>query len=261
MRIQFHKYHGAGNDFIVIDNRNPVFDKSDRCTVKKLCDRRFGIGADGLMLLQGHPDLDFEMIYFNSDGNEGTLCGNGGRCIISFAKYLNIIDDKTRFMAIDGVHDGVIKTKEYVQIKMSDVKKIEALGKDFFLNTGSPHYVVFCNNLKDLDVYEEGRKIRYNDKFYNEGTNVNFVEKDGNNLFVRTYERGVEDETFACGTGIVASAITAAHISQKHEKNAYNVKALGGKLKVEFKYEKSMYTEIWLSGPAVRVFDGWIELN
>lgn len=255
MRLHFNKYHGAGNDFIIIDNRMNLFDNKNHELIEKLCDRHFGIGADGLMLLQNHDQSDFRMIYFNSDGNEGSLCGNGGRCITAFANHLGIIGKHTRFMAADGIHEAEIDSPCLIRLKMADVEQIEEGENYYYLNTGSPHYVEFTDNLKDKDVIRDGRKIRNNERFSQEGTNVNFVELEKNGLFVRTYERGVENETYACGTGIVASAISAA-LKSKSDTNSYPVRALGGELLVSFEYNNHKFENIWLEGPAAYVYSG-----
>ncbi len=259
MILNFSKYQGAGNDFIIIDNRTGFFNNEDQDLISRLCDRRFGIGADGLMLVQDKEKFDFEMVYFNSDGFEGTMCGNGGRCIVAFAYNRKIIGDSAKFMAIDGEHDAVVLSPNYVKLKMGDVHQVETGEDYYFLNTGSPHYVTFRDSLEKFDVYQEGRKIRYNDRFKLEGTNVNFVELRKNALFVRTYERGVEDETYACGTGITASAIAAA-LKLDVAQSEFNVKALGGDLKVSFSKKSNAFENIWLEGPATPVFDGTIKV-
>jgi diaminopimelate epimerase len=259
MTTQFYKYQGAGNDFIVIDNRNPILKKSGHKIINNLCDRRFGIGADGLMLLQNKDNYDFEMIYFNSDGKEGSMCGNGGRCIVAFAYFLGIIKGETKFWAIDGEHIAHVAEPEYIKLKMSEVNSVEQNTDHYFLDTGSPHYVSFVKGIEELDVYNQGKEIRYNKRFSDVGTNVNFVEEINNRLLVRTYERGVENETLACGTGIVASAICAA-IETGKTKDEYNIKALGGDLKVRFTQKGNSFKNIWLEGPAKQVFVGEIEV-
>lgn len=256
----FHKYQGTGNDFIIIDNRDMRFSKNDYSLVAKLCDRHFGIGADGLMLLQNKTGFDFEMVYFNSDGNPSSMCGNGGRCIVAFARKLNLIDEKALFWAIDGEHEASIKN-DYVSLKMCDVNKIEKHEDYYFLNTGSPHYVKFVSDLAHYNVFEEGRKVRYNNRFKQDGTNVNFIETENDKLFVRTYERGVEGETFSCGTGVVASALVAAvnNISTKAESCL--IKTLGGNLNVCFNRKPdNTFDSIYLEGPANFVFKGEMEV-
>jgi diaminopimelate epimerase len=255
MKLHFFKYHGAGNDFIILDNRNMSFEADNFSLIARMCDRRFGIGGDGLMLLQDHESCDFEMRYFNSDGYEGSMCGNGGRCIVSFARRLSIIESSARFMAVDGIHEATIEGNDRINLKMSDVTQVESVGNDFYLNTGSPHYVRFLEDLSHLDVVAEGRKIRYNERFNREGTNVNFVRIENDRLTVYTYERGVEDETLACGTGITASALCAA-LKSGVSKGFFPVAAKGGNLEVSFERKKEGFTDICLKGPAQFVFEG-----
>lgn len=259
MILECYKYQGTGNDFVLIDNR----DKSITLTseqVKLLCDRRFGIGADGLMLLELEPGVDFEMVYFNSDGNESSMCGNGGRCITAFAKYLGIIGNETKFIATDGLHDAKVNS-EIVSLKMNDVRQVE-IGEDYYyLNTGSPHYVKFVSDIENYNVFAEGQKIRYSERFAAEGTNVNFIERKENELFVRTYERGVENETYSCGTGVTAAALVAALKGVSTEKNSCRIKTLGGNLNVKFdKVLENTFYNIWLEGPAKFVFRTSIEV-
>lgn len=259
MGIQFYKYQGTGNDFILIDNRDQSIALSTE-QVKHLCDRRFGIGADGLMLLEAVTGHDFKMVYYNSDGNESTMCGNGGRCIVAFAKKLGIIGEQTNFLAIDGTHEARIHT-DFVSLQMNDVNGIEKHGEDFFLNTGSPHYVKVVNDLMTHPVVTEGREIRYSGQFGDKGTNVNFIEKSGNTLLVRTYERGVEDETLSCGTGVTAAALAAAHLKLFDENETCSIQTPGGKLSVRFhQTKKDHFSNIWLQGPAEFVFEGSIQI-
>jgi diaminopimelate epimerase len=262
MELTFYKYEGAGNDFVLIDDRKMQFPEDRTDLVKFICDRHFGIGADGLMLLRLEDGYDYKMVYYNSDGNVGSMCGNGGRCLAAFAHKMGIIEMKAVFTAVDGVHEAELLSGNYVRLKMSDVTEIET-GKDFyFLNTGSPHYVKFMPSISDLDVYNEGRKIRYNERFAKAGTNVDFVQEHADRISVRTYERGVEDETLACGTGIVASAICTG-ISKGTNHGSYSsiVNALGGQLKVSFLRNDNKITDIWLEGPATFVFKGTIQLS
>jgi diaminopimelate epimerase len=259
MKFNFFKYQGTGNDFIIIDNRNNTISLSND-TIKKLCDRRFGIGSDGLMILENHSDLDFNMQYFNSDGNEGTMCGNGGRCMVAFAKSLNIIDKETSFNSIDGIHKARINYNNTISLEMQNVNKVDIVNKNYFLNTGSPHYVTFKEKVKEIDVFKRGKEIRNSAEFEPSGTNVNFVEQMDDKLFVRTYERGVEDETYSCGTGVTASAISAS-VHLDSDKNSYDIVTLGGNLNVSFKkIDKNTFTDIWLTGPATFVFTGEIEI-
>lgn len=261
MEITFFKYQGAGNDFIIIDDREEKFDRSNNDLVARMCDRRFGIGADGLMLLRSKEGFDFEMVYYNADGREGSMCGNGGRCIVSFAKRINVIGDKCCFIAVDGPHEAEVIDHQglnWISLKMIDVPDIEKGVGYVFMDTGSPHYVSFnSNNLENMNLIEEARKIRYNQRYAKEGTNVNFIDVNDNVLKIRTYERGVEDETLACGTGVTAAVLTA-HITGNIKGNEIDVKAKGGNLKVLFDKVGNGYQNIWLQGPAEFVFKGLV---
>lgn len=266
MDLNFYKYHGAGNDFVLIDNRYNQYSflKNSPEIIKNICDRHFGIGADGLMLLNSNEKSAFSMQYFNSDGNEGTMCGNGGRCIAWFANQLKIVGKEFQFDAIDGMHEAIIikKNKDLaiIKLKMQDVVEVEEYENHFVMDTGSPHYVKFVSNLDELDVFAEGKKIRNSMQYHEEGINVNFVERKEDFLFVRTYERGVENETLACGTGVTASAI-ANNLDIHQVDNPTFIKTMGGNLKVFFKKKKdSFFTDIWLQGPAVKVFEGIYEI-
>jgi diaminopimelate epimerase len=259
MIISFNKYQGTGNDFIIIDNRDGNFDPGDNSLVNKLCDRRFGIGADGLMLISDHPELDYEMRYYNSDGREGTMCGNGGRCAASFALKCGIAGESQRFMATDGMHRAEIKNN-IISLLMQDVKNIRKINGNYVLNTGSPHYVIFRDDVDSMDVYGEGKKLRWSEDFAPGGTNVNFVRPEKNCIYVRTFERGVEDETLSCGTGVTASAI-AAVLSGHYGTATVPVKTRGGDLSVSFKRVKDVITDIWLTGPGTFVFEGKTDSN
>jgi len=258
MIIVFNKYQGAGNDFIIIDNRNSVFNPENSELIKKLCDRRFGIGADGLILICRSTVNDFEMKYFNSDGNESTMCGNGGRCSADFAIRSGIADKNLIFNAIDGVHRA-ISEKGIIRLQMNDVKEPEIINGNYFLNTGSPHYIIFRNNVETIDVNTEGKEIRWSDQFAPGGTNVNFVEIEVNGIYVRTFERGVEEETLSCGTGVTASAI-ASVLTGHFDNNTVNVRTKGGTLSVSFKISENRIFNVWLSGPATFVFEGMIAI-
>ncbi len=254
--ISFEKYHGTGNDFIMIDDRDSRLNP-DTETIRLMCDRHFGIGADGLILIRKAEGYDFEMVYYNSDGNRGSMCGNGGRCSVAFASELGLVKDEADFLAYDGRHKAkIISRKPYViRLHMNDVKEIENAGTFSFLNTGSPHYVEFRKNVSDMDVVVEGRKVRYNERFRTEGTNVNFVEPENGQLNIRTYERGVEDETLSCGTGVTASVIAAAQ-NGIITSSPGRVFTPGGSLMVHFVKDGNGYSDIWLEGEAVRVFSG-----
>lgn len=259
MKLHFQKYQGSGNDFIMVDNRALIFPKTNTNLINKLCDRRFGIGADGLILLEPSENQDFKMVYFNADGNEGSMCGNGGRCIVAFAKQLGIIKNETSFDAVDGLHYATIEG-EIVSLKMIDVSEIEVTDSHTFLDTGSPHHIFFCNDVSSINVKKLGRKIRYGAPYFNEGTNVNFVEQLSDNSFkVRTYERGVENETLACGTGVTAVAI-AANKTNKTATESIKIEVMGGDLEVSFKKEGNMYTHVFLKGPVKVVFEGNITI-
>jgi diaminopimelate epimerase len=260
MKVAFQKYQGTGNDFIIIDNyhiQSPVLSAKE---IKKLCDRHFGIGADGLMLLSKKEGYDFEMLYYNSDGNESSMCGNGGRCLVKFAHDSGIHKSKYHFIATDGEHEAEIDLDGTVSLKMKDVDKVEYHNNHAILNTGSPHFVKFAQEVKDIDVVDSGRGIRYSSQFEEEGINVNFVETlDEDSIYVRTYERGVEDETLSCGTGVTAAALLSAH--NENGFNTVDVKTPGGNLSVEFnKADDEHFTDIWLCGPAVLVFKGEVEI-
>ena len=260
MKLQFEKYHGNGNDFIIIDDRTLSFKASKR-KIHQLCDRRFGIGADGLMLVRNSDKANFEMIYYNSDGAVGTMCGNGGRCIAAFAYSHKIVLEKITFVASDGLHEAAInKAKEGVydvSLEMQPVSKVVKYDKSYFINTGSPHHIEFVADADATDVYNRGKEIRNSKKYSPEGTNVDFVEIKGNTLYVRTYERGVEAETLSCGTGVIASAMAA--FLETGNKD-WRIKTRGGNFEVTFNSDGDRFSAIWLRGPAQCVFKGEIEI-
>jgi len=258
MAHQFYKYQGTGNDFIIIDNRQEHFNKNNTKLIAFLCDRRFGIGADGLILLENHEDYDFKMVYYNSDGNESSMCGNGGRCIASFARFLGVITNEARFLAIDGEHKAILNGSK-VSLQMQDVSDIKKFDNHVFLDTGSPHHVQLEGMLQQLNIKEEGSKIRYGDLYNEAGSNVNFVQKVTANKFaIRTYERGVEDETLSCGTGVTAVALAMHHIGETDDEVVQLI-TQGGLLEVRFKKTSNGYEDIWLVGPAAMVFKGEVE--
>lgn len=260
MEITFYKYQGTGNDFVMIDNRDGAFPKNDTALVAKLCDRRFGIGGDGLILLENDESSDFRMVYYNSDGNTSSMCGNGGRCIVAFAKRLGLIRDHARFMASDGLHDATIGADGIVSLHMKDVDHIKTGNGYIFLDTGSPHHVEFVEDVRQVNVTELGAKIRYGDLYGKPGSNVNFVNETGDGKFsVRTYERGVEDETLSCGTGVTAVAIAVHYLGKtKSEKVKLNVE--GGTLEVSFEVKDGKYSKVYLIGPAEFVFNGTVTI-
>lgn len=257
---QFHKYQGTGNDFIMIDNRLQTFPKNNTQLIGRLCDRRFGIGADGLILLENDNSTDFRMVYYNADGNESTMCGNGGRCLVAFAKQLEIIQEKTVFNAIDGLHTATIDAQNQVKLQMKDVNHVDISDGYVFLNTGSPHHVQMVEDLKNWDVKKEGAQIRYSDLYGKEGSNVNFVSMINEATFaVRTYERGVEDETLSCGTGVTAVAIAMHHLG-KTNQNQIKLFVEGGVLGVSFEHHQGQYAQVFLMGQATFVYEGTILL-
>jgi diaminopimelate epimerase len=261
MKLHFYKYQGAGNDFILIDNRTLSIDHQNPKLISRLCDRRFGIGGDGMMFLQNREGFDFEMVYYNADGRPSSMCGNGGRCIVAFAKYLGIIDIETNFLAVDGPHYAKISAEgDWVSLQMIDVNEIVKDEEAYVLNTGSPHYVQLVEGLKDKDVYRDGHAIRNNDTYRAKGINVNFVEPKDEGYFVRTFERGVEDETYACGTGVTAVALAMAKHYFQTGHITTPIKVLGGDLNIRFNFDGQKYTDIFLEGPAVKVFEGEVDL-
>jgi len=260
MQIAFYKYQGTGNDFVMIDNRTNTFPKEDAKLIELLCDRKFGVGADGLILLENHSKYNFTMVYYNSDGNESTMCGNGGRCLVAFAKQLGLIEDKAEFDAVDGYHFATINQYNMVSLQMKDVDTIESNENYIFLNTGSPHHVTLVNDLESFNVKVEGAKIRYSSLYGKAGSNVNFVSPINKDTFtIRTYERGVENETLSCGTGATAVAI-AMYVSKRVTSNHVNINVEGGKLAVNFNENKGVFTNVNLIGPATFVFEGIINI-
>lgn len=258
MKISFFKYQGTGNDFIILNNLNKEYSLSPE-QVHRLCNRKFGIGADGLMLLNPSEYHDFDMEYYNADGRESTMCGNGGRCLVKFASHQGMRKKKYEFTAIDGVHEATIEDDGWVYLKMKDVQGVKRWYNDAVLDTGSPHYIRPARDVRRLNVYKEGKAIRYSDEYKEQGINVNFVEEEDSHIFVRTYERGVEDETLSCGTGVTAADLIFAH--NEVGFNRVNVTTLGGKLAVEFdKIGENAFENIYLCGPAEYVFQGTIEV-
>ena len=261
MNIKFDKYQGAGNDFIIIDNRKGHYSSLSRIELNRLCNRNTGIGADGVILVEDSAEADFEMRYFNSDGNPSSLCGNGGRCSVAFANRYNIIGEHTCFKAIDGLHLAQLLTPSEVRLKMQKVNFFTKYGDAIIIDTGSPHYVKIVKNISEVNVKTEGAAIRYSDEFKSKGINVNFVQKkSGHSFLIRTYERGVEDETLACGTGAVAGALVMHYLGETKGNTKIELQTLGGILKVDFETNNNTYQNIHLEGPANFVFSGTIEL-
>ena len=259
MEIRFSKYQGTGNDFVIIDNRDGSIALSNQ-QIEFLCDRRFGVGADGLIVLGIAAGYDFSMAYYNADGTEGTMCGNGGRCLVQYAHDHGIVKENYLFIAIDGPHEASIESNGWIHLKMSDVNAVET-GENFFVtNTGSPHYVQLVKDIKHFDVFAKGKAIRYNERFKTEGVNINFIEFHDDHLFVRTYERGVENETYSCGTGVTASAITT-HLNKLGE-HSVSIKTIGGDLAVSFNNQGGgHFNDIWLQGPGTFVYSASINLK
>lgn len=265
MKVHFHKYQATGNDFVVIDNRSGQFNLTTD-QIRAICDRRFGVGADGVMLIEKHPSVNFNLQYYNSDGSQ-SLCGNGSRAAVKMAASLGLVNGKARFEAYDGAHDAEIKDGGIVRLRMNDVRDVRQIGEDLFIDTGSPHYIRFVEDVQRAPVFDEGRKIRYSDAFAPGGTNVNFVQlMDDKSIFVRTYERGVENETLSCGTGVTAAALAASY---RGLTSPVRVNTLGGDLQVEFTSTTSsghtdgksaIFQDIYLIGPAKLVFEGDLEL-
>ena len=258
MQLKFSKYHGTGNDFIMVYNYNDSYCLS-QSDVKKICNRRFGVGADGLIIIENSLDADFKMTYYNADGFVGSMCGNGARCAVSFAKELELIQNQCEFLAYDGMHKGLILENGLVSIEMVDVSLIEVQNNIWKIDTGSPHLICFRDNVLEIDVKHEGASIRNSSNYIKDGINVNFVQLTNNEIFIRTYERGVEDETLSCGTGAIASAI-AAYESGLLNSDRIKVNVLGGQLEVLFSKVGSKYSNIHLIGPTKFVFNGEVDV-
>jgi diaminopimelate epimerase len=271
LKIHFYKYEATGNDFVIIDNRSGAYSFS-AAQIQKICDRRFGIGADGLILIEKHPALDFNLNYYNSDGSQ-SLCGNGSRAAVQMAAGLGLFTSKTEFNAYDGAHQAELLSTGIVRLKMNPVTEVKKNGTDYFIHTGSPHHLKFIADVSDYPVVDEGRKIRYSETYKPAGTNVNFIQlHENNSIAVRTYERGVEDETYSCGTGVTAAALAASFHGYT---SPVQVKVKGGSLSVEFKIgqaglpaekvglptgQAGTFHDIFLIGPAKMVFEGDLEL-
>lgn len=256
--LRFQKYQGTGNDFVMIDDRAKQFDLNDHELIAHICHRKFGIGADGLILLRNHPEADFEMIYYNANGYLTSLCGNGSRCTVKFANDLGVINGPCTFMTVEGKLHAKIEN-DLVHLKMPNVDKIETYKDHYFLNTGSPHHICFVNEIEKYDVFNEGKKIRYGAPYYEDGSNVNFVEPIGDSqIYVRTYERGVENETLSCGTGVTAAALVRG---SQGVPSPISVKTLGGQLQISFERENNGFKNIYLVGPAKKVYEGSFPIN
>lgn len=257
MNIPFTKYQGAGNDFIIFNG----FELGNNFSLTKdqivnICDRRFGIGADGVLLLHEHSTYDCRMIYFNADGSRSSFCGNGGRCIVAFAHQLGLVKEKTCFIADDGVHHAKIIRKDWIELKMNDVADIQPVLEGHYLHTGTEHYVEIIDGLALVDVFNKGKKLRDHPIFKPNGTNVNFISIGEHQLDIRTYEKGVEAETLACGTGALAAAIILVLKQNKIGDSTIKVYAKGGELAIRFHYDGAKFTNVWLCGGAGFVFEG-----
>jgi diaminopimelate epimerase len=260
MHLEFYKYQGTGNDFVMIDNRTEFFPKENTKLIAHLCDRRFGIGGDGLILLENDPETDFKMVYYNSDGNQSSMCGNGGRCLVAFAKKLQVIENNATFIATDGLHRATIGDDGLVSLQMIDVDDVKVSSDHVFLNTGSPHHVQLVDDLENYNIKENGAAIRYGDLYGKAGSNINFVKQiDETTFSLRTYERGVEDETLSCGTGATAVAI-AMNVLGKTDSSSIDLNVEGGKLVVSFDKGEGKFTNVFLKGPAEFVFKGTIAI-
>jgi len=260
MQIEFYKYQGTGNDFVMIDNRSGFFPKKNVQLIAHLCNRRFGIGGDGLILLENDSETDFRMVYYNSDGNHSSMCGNGGRCLVAFAKKLNVISNSCTFIATDGLHHATIAENGQVSLQMIDVSNVNITPEYTFLNTGSPHHVQLVEDLENYNIRENGAAIRYGELYGAAGSNINFVKQINADTFsLRTYERGVEDETLSCGTGATAAAI-AMNATGKTNSTSIHLNVEGGKLEVSFDKNDDQFTNVFLKGPAEFVFKGGIEI-
>lgn len=265
MKLNFYKYQGTGNDFIIcLDEEFDAENRENSTLISGLCDRKFGIGADGFIVLErksAGEKSDFYMHYFNSDGKKSSLCGNGSRCAVAHANYLGWVNEKCVFEASDGLHTAVVVKNEalIVKINMSNVFNIRNSGYDYVLDTGSPHYVKFVHNLDHIDIKESGKKIRNSEEFSLLGINVNFVQENDENLEVCTFERGVEDETLSCGTGVTAAALAYVYKNRLKGSHKVSVETKGGELQVEFDRAEDLFCNIWLSGPAHQVYSGQIE--
>ena len=261
--MQFYKFQANGNDFILVDDRKGLF-SAGREEIARFCNRHFGIGADGFMLLKSSDAFDFDMLYFNSDGKRAEMCGNGGRSIAALAYMKGVAGKKMRFSAADGVHEAKIENEIIgkrifdVSLKMEDVREVKRFADGWFLNTGVPHFVKFISRVEEVDVAVLGREIRNDKRFAPDGTNVNFVGMEAERLFVRTYERGVEVETLSCGTGVTASALT---VFLKTGKQVSSIHTHGGDFRVSYRKTADGFEDIWLRGPAERVFDGELVTN
>jgi len=263
MKIPFSKFEGTGNDFIIIDKRALLWEPTT-AEVAAHCDRHYGIGADGLILLSDKPGFDFDMKYYNSDGRESTLCGNGGRCMVAMAAKLGLIKEKALFHAMDGMHEARILNRDgnifEIRLKMNDSGLNKLFDDGYFIHTGSPHFIRFVDDVRVINVFSEGKAIRYEDRFAPDGVNVDFVTWHPDYLDIRTYERGVENETLSCGTGATAAALAAA-IRHPVNSGNYKIKTTGGNLKISFHQSGKMFTDIWLEGPASFVFSGEIHIK
>ena len=257
MELTFVKYQGTGNDFVMIDNSTLQYEPLTISQIQHICSRRFGVGADGLILIEQGNGVDFTMNYYNADGSQ-SFCGNGGRCAVAFAYQLGLISSECKFRAIDGIHYAAVLANNRIKLRMGEISAIERIEQDYYIHTGSPHYIRFTDS-NDLDIVDFGRTIRYNQRFKDEGTNVNIARPQKNHIEVQTYERGVEDETYSCGTGVTAVALVHASTLAENEGTTC-IQTKGGELNVYWKKQNGMFTEVYLEGPATLVYEGKINI-
>lgn len=257
MNLDFWKYHGAGNDFIIIDNWEKSITLSND-VIKNVCNRHFGIGSDGLILIQQHPTLDFEMIFYNPDASQ-SFCGNGSRCAVQFALDQKIIKKQnTRFQSTNGVYHAEEVEPNKIDLQMHDCSRFRIEKGRFFLDTGSPHLVFETSALYESPIIGRAKEIRYSEEYKEKGININFIEIINQTVHIRTYERGVENETLSCGTGVTAVALSRALAKNNHGFNKLHIETRGGRFYVQYHFDGDVFSQIHLIGPAKCIFKGEI---